>query len=729
MDNIIYGATPDEWDHWQSLLGARDLLPVVSNPHAVVSSTSNLVDVGKVPSQYTKAKQVVGISGWTTKEMTPANVERFKQQPDYGICIQTRLVRGIDIDVTDVFVADDIEQLINDRLGVVLPARRRCNSSKCLLGFKLDGEWGKRRVEVTGGVVEILMNGQQFIAIGTHPSGVRYEWDGGLPDEVPVVGADAFESLWTELVETFGVGANGVSVYKERNKGLTVIKHDPVKDWLVSQGLVIGSNAVGDVFVDCPWKSEHSDPDRASGTATVWMVAGGNGYEQGHFNCKHAHCVDRTDDEFIDAVGARLVVDQEVIDLFPTVSGSGDGDGGGSGDGGGDGRVAVTFRRNDKTGEILPDLINIIAALRESRYLGIKIGLDNFREEIMVARDGTDEWISFTDNHYVEIWLGLVKKGFKELDHKKIKHAVLNIASANRFDSASLWLSGLQWDGIKRVDKFLMSYMGADDSPYVHAVSRYMWTGLAGRIMQPGVKADMVPVFIGEQGAGKSSAIAALSPSDEFFAELSLADRDVEISRKIRGKMIVELPELKGLKGRDMEHTKALITRTQEEWRQVYREYNSKYYRRNMFFGSTNDAEFLFDVTGNRRWLPLSVGVKGVVDIVAIKSDRLQLWAEARELFVGGGVAYAEAELLARDVHADHMISDSWIDLIEPYIKAKGDFPVNVHDVLVDCLKFMSAGSYNRGHEMRVADIFRKLGLTKKRHMKGGMRHVYWQRD
>jgi len=722
MDNIIYGATPDEWDHWQLLLGARDLLPVVSNPIAVVSSTSNLVDVGKVPSQYTKDKLVVGISGWTAKEMTFANIERFKRQPDYGICIQTRQVRGIDIDVTDVFVADDIEQWVNDRLGVVLPARRRSNSSKCLLAFQMEGEWGKRRVEVTGGVVEILMSGQQFIAGGTHPSGVKYEWDGGLPDVVPTLDTETFESLWTELVETFGVGANGVSVYKKRNKGLTVVKHDPVKEWLVSQGLVIGSNAVGDVFVDCPWKSEHSDPDRASGTATVWMVAGGNGYDQGHFNCKHAHCADRTDEEFIDAVGARAVVDQEVIDLFPIVSGErgveGDSD-----------DVVVSFRRNEKTGEILPDLINIIAALREPTFLGIKIGLDNFREEIMLARVGTDDWISFTDNHYVEIWLGLVKKGFKELDHKKIKHAVLNIASANRFDSAQMWLESLTWDGVKRVDKFLTSHMGADDSPYTRAVARYMWTGLAGRIMQPGVKADMVPVFIGEQGVGKSSAIAAFSPSEEVFAELSLADKDVEISRKIRGKAVVEIPELKGLKGKDMEHIKALITRIQEEWRQVYREYNSKYYRRNLFFGSTNDAEFLADVTGNRRWLPLAVGVRGVVDVGAIKLDRLQLWAEGRELFAAEGIAYAEAELLARDVHADHMISDPWMDLIEPYVKVKGDFPVTVHEVLVDCLKFMSAGSYNRGHEMRVADIFRKLGLVKKRHMVGGSRHVYWERD
>jgi hypothetical protein len=56
-------------------------------------------------------------------------------------------------------------------------------------------------------MVEFLATGQQFIAVGTHPSGVRYEWAAGLPDAFPVLSLEQFEALWSELAATFGIEA------------------------------------------------------------------------------------------------------------------------------------------------------------------------------------------------------------------------------------------------------------------------------------------------------------------------------------------------------------------------------------------------------------------------------------------------------------------------------------------------------------------------------------------
>ena len=720
MDNInCYGASPDEWDHFELLIGAGDLLPVVSKPGAVVSPKSSLQEVGKTPSLYNREGHAVGIKDWTSKQTSGEEIERWSAVPDLGICIQTRRVRAIDIDVTDALVADDIEEFVTEFIGLSLPARRRSNSSKCLLAFIVDGDWGKRRVEVAGGIVEVLMNGQQFIAVGTHPSGVRYEWDGGLPDVVPTLTVEGFESLWEGLVERFAVGdgAGVVTAYKERSVGLTRVLPDPVKDYLVAQGLVLGSNAVGDVYIECPWKGEHSDGGlSAAGTSTVWMVAGGNGHDVGHFKCLHAHCAGRTDDEFIEAIGAREVCDQVVIDLFPVLSYTE-----------GEKEVKLVFKRNEKTGEILPEFINITTALGAPSFTGFELGFDTFRDEVMMTAAGRGEWISFADHHYTELWLGLVRKGFKELDYSKLKLAVFHVAMTNAFDSAQLWLSSLVWDGKERIEGFLRDYMGTEDNDYTRSVSRYMWTALAGRVMTPGVKADMVPIYIGKQGVGKSTAVSALSPSIEYFGDVSLADKDAEIGRKIRGKVVIELPELKGLKGKDMEHIKALITRTAEDNRKLYKEYYQKYNRRNVFFGTTNEDEFLSDDTGHRRWLPIEVGIVRDVDVGAIVMDCAQLWAEAREVYLAGGVEYAVAERLGRDVHDNYVLTDPWQTLLEEWLVTPraidGYVPekdgVILADFITGVLKIEDK-NISRREQMRVSSILKRLGYVSKACRKTG---------
>ena len=57
-----YGATPQEWAHFDVVLGlTEDLLPVVSNPNAVISPQSKMKGLGKTPSRYNRQREVAGI--------------------------------------------------------------------------------------------------------------------------------------------------------------------------------------------------------------------------------------------------------------------------------------------------------------------------------------------------------------------------------------------------------------------------------------------------------------------------------------------------------------------------------------------------------------------------------------------------------------------------------------------------------------------------------------------
>ena len=236
-----------------------------------------------------------------------------------------------------------------------------------------------------------------------------------------------------------------------------------------------------------------------------------------------------------------------------------------------DAAAEVVFKR-DRKGAIEAVIENVITAISTPSYTGFEIGYDEFKDELMITAAGQRAWRAFKDADYVDLRVFLANRGFKPVGRELMRDAVTGVAEKNRFDSAGMWLAGLQWDGVPRIERFYEHYFNAEASDYTRAVSLYTWTALAGRVIQPGIKVDMVPILVGEQGLRKSSGVAAMVPSHEFHCEISLSEKDDNLSRKMRGVLVAELPELSGLGKREIESTKAFITMTvmcTKPWRQL----------------------------------------------------------------------------------------------------------------------------------------------------------------
>ena len=314
-----YGAAPGEWDNFSLILGlTEDLLPVVSNPNATISPQSKMKALGKTPSRYNRVREVAGVANWTSHKATPTEITRWRQEPDYGICLQTRTVRALDCDINNDFLAKDIYNEINKTLHpLLLPLRRRDGASKFLLAFSLPGEYAKRTIRTDDGIIEFLATGQQFVACGTHPSGARYEWVGGLPDEIPELQPDVFEKLWSRLVECFAVDgsetrAAGVS---KQTKLTEATSNDPVAQSLLDKGIALSTERDGRIHLVCPFSAEHTSDSAES--ATTYFPAFTGGFERGHFACLHAHCAERTDAEFLSALGLDHVEISADFDAIP----------------------------------------------------------------------------------------------------------------------------------------------------------------------------------------------------------------------------------------------------------------------------------------------------------------------------------------------------------------------------------------------------------------------------
>lgn len=387
------------------------------------------------------------------------------------------------------------------------------------------------------------------------------------------------------------------------------------------------------------------------------------------------------------------------------------------------------FARDDK-GKIKSTIGNLLIALRAASFSGYQIRKDTFRDEIMLSQGAT--WRPFQDADYVALREGLERRGFKPIGRDSMRDAVLKVATENQFDSAITWLNAQRWDGVPRVDGFLERYFAVAPSPYAVAVSRYLLTALAGRVLEPGCKADMVPVFLGPQGCGKTRGVEALAPEPDHETKIDLSERDDDLARTMRGRLIGEIAELKGLQQREAGSIKAFLSRSRDTWIPKYIEFATSYARRIVFIGTTNEEEFLADETGNRRWLPIKVGV---VDVLQIRNDCSQLWAEAACIFAAEGIAYQAAERLSSDEHGQYVVTDSWEDAIETWLDGTDDLgdggkqrrerPITVSELAIGALQ-MDIKTCGRSQELRIGKILRRFGFDKRSQRVAGVVRKVW---
>jgi hypothetical protein len=61
----------------------------------------------------------------------------------------------------------------------------------------------KRQIKTATGLIELLGQGQQTLVAGTHSSGAKYQWEGGLPESIPTITQTAVDQIWTQLSKTY----------------------------------------------------------------------------------------------------------------------------------------------------------------------------------------------------------------------------------------------------------------------------------------------------------------------------------------------------------------------------------------------------------------------------------------------------------------------------------------------------------------------------------------------
>ena len=158
-----------------------------------------------------------------------------------------------------------------------------------------------------------------------------------------------------------------------------------------------------------------------------------------------------------------------------------------------------------------------------------------------------------------------------------------------------------------RLEEWVITYLGAEDTPLNRAVgSRWMISGVA-RILQPGAKVDHMLILEGPQGAKKSSALKTLAGAEWFTDELAeIGSKDA--AQQMRGIWVIEIAELDAISRAEVSRIKAFLSRTTDRYRPPYERYVVEMPRQCVFAGSVNPDTYLRDETGNRRFWPVRCG-------------------------------------------------------------------------------------------------------------------------
>lgn len=236
------------------------------------------------------------------------------------------------------------------------------------------------------------------------------------------------------------------------------------------------------------------------------------------------------------------------------------------------------------------------------------------------------------------------------------------------------------------------------------------------RALNPGCKADNVPILEGSQGGGKSTFFRILA-GDEWFHD-SLGDLGgKDAAAGLRGKWIIALPELASMKRTDIESTKAFLSRTTERYRPAYGRSEVIEPRRCVFAGTTNRQDWMSDETGGRRFWPVAVGDIRLDDL---KLDRDQLWAEAVQLYRRGekwwldGDTEKEASVLVMDRSSD----DPWTAQVLNYVDKITE--VCTREILEEM--GIETGRQTRADALRVGGILTRSGWKRSGKFSSGQR-------
>lgn len=365
---------------------------------------------------------------------------------------------------------------------------------------------------------------------------------------------------------------------------------------------------------------------------------------------------------------------------------------------------------DEKTGKFNSTIENIYLILTNDPNLKGALVYDEFESRLMIVKNlpwrqisGLADWSDEDADclaHYLEV---CYKVPFTHID---------KALSKIRFDFNTHpireYLKTLTWDGVPRVERLFIDYLGASDDYYTRCVARKTLTAAVARVFEPGCKFDYMPVLFGPEGVGKSSLWAKLA--GPWFSDCLGDVTDKSGMESLRGVWIMEAGELSSMRRAYQEAVKRFLSGQVDAYRPAYGKNTVRHPRQCIIVGTTNEELFLEAGHIHRRIWPVRTNVN--IPPLDIFTDLTpgtvdQIWAEACVMYTEDSelILPFEAEQEARIRRETHTQTDIREGLMERYLEML--LPENWDDMTV-----YERRDYFKGGHIQAAGTVKRTAVS-----------------
>ncbi|WP_276978878.1 VapE domain-containing protein [Flavobacterium filum] len=374
--------------------------------------------------------------------------------------------------------------------------------------------------------------------------------------------------------------------------------------------------------------------------------------------------------------------------------------------------------KSEKIDENTPQIIKIEKFITTNYEIRIDIVMNVLESRKKNSNDNFEKDEQFENNLIVD----LLRAGYKS-----VNQTVRSLLASNfvpKYHPIKEYFKTLKkWDGIDRIVE-LCNCLDCDlnERQALNTNFKKHLIRCVASVFVPKYFNKHCFVLIGtKQSMGKTSFIRYLMPKvlERYITDAVGDWKDKDANIALGSNFIINLDELANLDKNETNSLKATLSRNSIKVRRPYDRIESEIPRLANFFGSTNDLQFLTDLTGNVRWVCFRIyGINFKYN----KIDINQLWAQAFHEFKNEfQYELTKDELKENDIRNElFMIANEEVETIQKFfIPGKKD----VENIELGGLpkfaqsselrKIINNKSYNFRSEKKFGQALVKLGFSK----------------